>query len=544
VAQAALELLDDLRGDATQLWLEGNSLRYRAAAGVLTEQRMSLMRELKADLVDLIQAGDNRTGAPPSILDAEAVWRPTIGQASMVRAQPRTLFDASWWLLPVDPARCEVALNEVVRRHSILRTRYLIDAADRLWAITEKERHIKVEQIDLTHLSEGEAEAEARRLTKELTSARFDVEGEPRLRFTFLRLTPADLVSVFVIDHSIFDGWSRRVFFGDLTDLYMAHQSGTAIQLPPLPLEFRDFARAQNDWQLSEAAHRDLLFWRDKLGEDLKPFLLPYDRHTPTSPSDSTLPPTIGKVDAASTSGLRRLVREEAGTMFACLVTAFGIVLRCWQECSEVFTWVVHSGRHRQELEGLIGMYSDCWLLRMSVGNQSSFRQTMRGAMAAITEAMPHMRTTPPAMFPLIKRACRGERPGAIMFNFVPVTASTSVIADTASGIEGSVGHRARPLDDWTGTPGRFEAGSPFAIHLMMFEGTESVTWEIQHNSELFEDATIERVSLYLARVLEAVAANPDVRVCDLLAGPAAQLAPNQRPRPEQQMRQSKGGES
>lgn len=217
--------------------------------------------------------------------------------------------------------------------------------------------------------------------------------------------------------------------------------------------------------------------------------------------------------------------------MFACLVAAFGIAVRFWQQRGEVFTWIVHTGRHRQELEGLIGLYADAWLLHMSVGNQSSFRQAMRGAMAAITEAMPHMRTTPPAMLPLIKRACRGASHKSIMFNFVPYTASTSVIADAASGIEASSGHRARPLDDWTQTPGRFELGSPFAVHCMMFEGTESVSWEIQHNSELFEDATLERVSACLARILEAIAVNPDLRVCDLLAGPAAQLALNQRPR-------------
>lgn len=70
---------------------------------------------------------------------------------------------------------------------------------------------------------------------------------------------------------------------------------------------------------------------------------------------------------------------------------------------------------------------------------------------------------------------------------------------------------------EWVDLPGRYRAGTPFALMMTVTERPGAIDWQIQHQSALFEDATIERLSARFGLLLAALARNQEVSLAALM---------------------------
>src|SRR5205809_6229685 len=124
-------------------------------------------------------------------------------------------------------AAVEQGLNEIVRRHEVLRTRFESEAGEPVQVI-EPEMRVRLGWVDVSGLEEREQEREVERLAREEGRRKFDLERGPLFRASVIRKSEQEHVLLLSLHHIISDGWSMGVLFRELERLYGAYGSGEA----------------------------------------------------------------------------------------------------------------------------------------------------------------------------------------------------------------------------------------------------------------------------------------------------------------------------
>lgn len=184
------------------------------------------------------------------------------------------------------------ALNEMVKRHEVLRTIFAARDGQPLQIILAS-MYLELPIIDLTDVPTLEAEEEIIRLATEESRQPFDLTCEPLLRVKLLRVAKEEYVFLLTMHHIITDGWSMRIFFQELTDLYSAFCAGERPSLPEMPIQFADYAEWERQHLQEEAVREELEYWKRRL-TDLPTLALPADHPRPPVASYRGAP-TCGK---------------------------------------------------------------------------------------------------------------------------------------------------------------------------------------------------------------------------------------------------------
>ncbi|MBV8201549.1 MAG: amino acid adenylation domain-containing protein, partial [Acidobacteria bacterium] len=179
----------------------------------------------------------------------------------------------------LSPARLASSLDQIVRRHAVLRSAYPL-AAGRPSPVVLPPRAVELPLIDLAPLGEAAA-ATGRALGPGFGRRAFDLATGPLLRAALLRLGPEQHLLVLVLHHIVADGWSVTVFLRELAALYAALP---AVPLPELPIQYFDFARWQREQLTGEALAPQLGYWRQALAGAPGQLALPADRPRPPVP--------------------------------------------------------------------------------------------------------------------------------------------------------------------------------------------------------------------------------------------------------------------
>jgi hypothetical protein len=503
---SADSLLDDLRCEGTQLWLEQGQLRFRAPVGVLTLQRKAAIHEFRTDVIEAVSARCVMGSVPPVVAEAEDVWLPTAGQEAAARTpELQQSCQVQLWNGRIDAAAVQATLNELAHRHSVLRTRYTLAADGRMWATTPGKSAITVQVESLESLEQTRRLPQARIIATRSAQVPFDVYTGPLVRMTVLRLSEQQSVTVLAINHSVFDAWSLGVFASEFHTLYASFMTGRVAPLKPVAMQFSDFARQQNQWLESAAALPHILYWRDRIRGGSSPFLLPQDGEPGIDAARVGL--ISAEVAAQTTGRIRQIARDAQTSTFSCLAAALGIVLGAWSGNDDVFLWILHSGRPSSEFTDVIGFCADSWLLRMDLSGSPRFTDVVASVKQEALNALPHIGVTPGTLQPMIKRAGNGQVHPAIILNFLPAVGV----------VQARDGDRDGPVQlDWAPPTPRFEDDSPFGIVVNMYEGPGSFAWWFRRKTAAFSDASVRRAASVLRDILDMAANDPNTAVTTL----------------------------
>ena len=189
---------------------------------------------------------------------------------------------------PLDVAALGASLDAIVRRHAILRTTFPVVGGEPQQVIAAAAA-LPLPVVDLSALPPDAREARARQLAEEETRQPFDLGRGPLLRASLLRLEPQDHLLVLALHHIIFDGWSQGVLLRELAACYAAahagHDLASAPILPPLPLQYAEFAVRQQEQLTGALLARQLDYWRKQLAGAPPLLGLPTDRPRPAYPT-------------------------------------------------------------------------------------------------------------------------------------------------------------------------------------------------------------------------------------------------------------------
>ena len=275
----------------------------------------------------------------------------------------------------LDVEALEWALNEILRRHEILRTTF--DVLDQQPVqLVAPSRTLKLSVTNLGSLPAPLREVEAERFANEESQRPFDLACGPLIRATLLQLWPNEHVLLLTIHHIVSDGWSQSILMNELSVLYEAHVTRRGSPLPELPIQYADFAEWQREWLSGAVLDQQIDYWRKHLSGAPPSLELPTDRPRPAVQSFNGARESFNLSRNLSVQ-LAELSRREDATLFMTLLAAFEVLLYRHTGQSDIVVGTPVANRNRKELEGLIGCFVNTLALRTDLSGDPTFRELL-----------------------------------------------------------------------------------------------------------------------------------------------------------------------
>ncbi|MBE7383125.1 MAG: amino acid adenylation domain-containing protein [Leptolyngbya sp. SIO1E4] len=391
------------------------------------------------------------------------------------------------------------AVQEIVRRHEILRTNFqAVD--DSTVRVIRPELVLKMAVVDLQPLSTETQLSEVQQLGQQEIRKPFDLANDPLLRVTLLQLAPHDYVLLLTMHHIITDGWSTGVFSHELAALYGAFVQGKPSPLPQLPIQYADFASWQRQPATAEVLAPQLNYWKQQLAG--APPLL----ELPTDYARKTVQIAQGgkeffELGAEFTEPLKRLSQERGVTLFMTLLAAFSTLLYRDSNQADILVGTPIANRNRSELEGLIGFFVNTLVLRSRFEANLTFAELLDQVRQTALDAYAHQDVP----FEQLVEALQPER----SLSYTPIFQVMFALqnAPMAPLELPEVSFKWLPLEN---------AKAPFDLFLSMEETETGLVGSWEYNRNLFERATIKRAIGHFKTLLAAIVANPHMGVDEL----------------------------
>jgi amino acid adenylation domain-containing protein len=391
------------------------------------------------------------------------------------------------------------SLNEIVRRHEVLRTNFTIVDGQPFQVIAPT-LALALPIVDLQLLPKDELEAEVQRLVTEEQARPFDLANDPLVRVTLLQLAEAQSVLLFTMHHIVCDQWSFGVIIREIVALYEAFSMGKLSPLLELPIQYADFAVWQQQWLQGEVREAQLSYWKQQLSSPPNILELPTDRPRPPIQSDRGAKQSL-VLSKLLTEALKTLSQQEKVTLFMMLLAAFQTLLYRYTGQDDIVVGTTISGRNRAEIEGLIGFFVNTLVMRTDLSGTPSFREILN----RVREVALGAYTNQDLPFEQLVEKLQPER----NLSHTPLFQVMFQLQNTPTTTLDLPGLTLSPLEFDKKT-------AKFDLTLVMVEIKQGLMGTLEYNTDLFNADTITRMLGHFQTLLEGIVANPEQQICDL----------------------------
>ena len=394
---------------------------------------------------------------------------------------------------PLDHRALQRALEAIIHRHAALRT-LLVEEDGEPWQHIMPCAPFPLATIDLSGLAPAARSAEVERLIQESANRPFDLARDLPFRAELIQLGEDEHVLLAAFHHAASDGWSINIFFGELGKLYAAFASGGANPLPPLPIQYADFAIWQRDRLTGPVLERELAYWRPLL-TDLVSLALPTDR--PRAVVERfrgggfrfTIPQAV-------TSALRDLAQREGATLYMTLLAAYMALLHRYTGEQRIAVGSPVANRNHDSVEGLLGFFVNSLVMTADIDGSQRFVDLLAAVRKRALGAFDHQDVP----FEKLVEELRPVRDLGRNPLFQVVFALQQPEAMTARLELGDV--TVEPLD-----AGEITVRFDLEMHAWLDNG--KLQGLCTFDRDLFEETTIRDLVRRYGLLLEAVAADP-----------------------------------
>jgi len=392
------------------------------------------------------------------------------------------------------------AINEILLRHDVLRSRFVIWDGNPQQVVDEHQAFL-LEIIDLQSIADDKKAEEVEIQIQAEASLSFDLSRGSLLRTHLLKLNDAEFILMTNMHHIISDGWSYRIYMQEVIELYLAFDEDHSSPLTDLPIQYSDYAIWQKQWLQQSVLQQQLDYWRQQLSGDLPVLELPQDRPRPEVQTYCgktlrfDLPENILRP-------LHKLAKQQDVTLYMILLTAFKVLLYRNTSQEDISVGVPVAGRNRSQLEPLIGLFVNTLVLRTQLAGNPSItellkrvKETSLGAYA--NQDVPFEKLVEE----LHPSRDMGHSP---LFQVMFINQKTDVLDQELPGLTIS----SMEID-----PGV----SKYDLTLYVDESVDHLRCSWEYNIDLFDEATIKRLAGHYYTLLETIPIIPDIQLNDLL---------------------------
>ena len=492
------ELLQSLGQRGVKIWAEAGKLRFQARKGVLLPEDMRHLQALKSQIVALLDQ-------LPLPADAPLERRPT------GHTVPLTALQLSWWkhrlkgqrwgarrcvtarriLGSLDESLLRACIDIVVSRHESLRTHIAFIEEVPSQEIQEWCDYT-IGKVDLSGWPDQDRDAEIIRLAHEFAEQPIDISVGPLFGMQLLKLSEREHVLVSGFDHLVSDRISKDMIDQEVWTLYSRGARGLKLSLPPLGVQFPDYAvwqrRTFDSWKEKHEA-----YWREKL-QGAESTSLPAD-HTLSSGGVSTRMMEELRLSATLTSALRDLARRERTFLGLVMLTVYSIVVSEWCKRRDLVLMFIADGRGTPEMKAMTGFIASMLVLRVPISAEDRFIDVLHrvGREFDAThehhdfDRLPHFMPVPST---------------DLSFNWLP--------AEPPRPQTLTAEHSGDPV---TVQPFPFKVSRVGKFEPLFFETATEILVELHYRSDFWSRDTVTRFGQDLQAVADSLAKDPYARI-------------------------------
>ncbi|MFC4046555.1 amino acid adenylation domain-containing protein, partial [Dactylosporangium siamense] len=389
---------------------------------------------------------------------------------------------------PLDVDALRAALDAIVARHEVLRTRLVADGDGRPQQIIDPFTGSGLTVTDLT--GEDDPSAAATAWVAADAVEPFDLATGPLLRAHLLRLSADEHVLSLCSHHVVSDEWSVGLLRRELEALY------AGVGLAPPPVQYADFAVWQRQWLTGPVVARQLDYWRARLA-DAPALRIPTDRPRPAVRSSAgarvqfAVPPDV-------TAGLRALARDGGATTFMTLFAVYTVLLGQYAGQDDIVVGTPIANRNRAEIEDLIGFFVNAVTMRVDLSGDPTVAELVGRVRREALNAYAHQDLPfEQVVDALVNDRDRSRTPiFQVLFNY-----NQGDVGGAAPGVASAVGitlaRVANPIS------------VKFDLRLIFDDVDGELSGGFEYSTALFEEATVRRWADRLLLLLRAAAADP-----------------------------------
>ncbi|HET8845798.1 MAG TPA: condensation domain-containing protein, partial [Ktedonobacteraceae bacterium] len=387
------------------------------------------------------------------------------------------------------------SLQEVVRRHEILRTTFEQVETGPVQIIHPVEQ-VQVPCLDLSQLAAEERASEVQRLVETEAQQPFDLERGPLWRATVVRLGVREHALLFTMHHIISDGWSNGVLMRELGVLYSAFLAGRSSPLPDLPIQYADFAVWQRQWLQGERLDSFMAYWEKQL-RGATAVELPTDHARPVMQSSHGARYPLILSDELSQK-LVKVSHEEGVTLFMTLLAAFQVLLYRYTGQEDIVVGTDIASRTRAEIEPLIGFFINLLALRTDLSGKPSFRTLLGRVREMVLSAYAYQDMPFDMLVENLRFTRAADRTPLINVLFV---------------LQNMPELREEGPEFALDVLGSEVTSSKFDMAVFVTETPNGLRVDVNYSTDLFELATVEKLFEHFKVLLQSVVTSLDTQI-------------------------------
>ncbi len=385
----------------------------------------------------------------------------------------------------------ERSLNEVGRRHEILRTTFHSDDGKPVQEIHE---HIdlRVGWQDISELPPEQREREAERIAIAEGRQTFDLATGPLITMKILRLGDLDYLLLITSHHIVSDGWSMAMFATEVASIYNAFENQRPHDLREPDLQFVDCVYRERDWMQGEKFRQHLDYWKQQLRAEPPPLALPTDHPRPRTMSDAG---AMEKLMLSTTQAerLRTLAKQEGSSLFQVLIAAFKVLLSRYTGQEDIVVGTLAANRNRREFQNVMGLFMNTLPIRTHVSGDQTFREYLRSVQLVCQEALIHQELPFEKLIGELNPRRNLNTHPLFQVMFVHQNVPTLYVVPGMRLELFKVDYRT----------------SKFDLNLWVEEINEELLLTLYYAEALFNPSTIKRMLSHYQTLLESVVADP-----------------------------------
>ncbi|MBV9787979.1 MAG: hypothetical protein JOZ51_07400 [Chloroflexi bacterium] len=405
----------------------------------------------------------------------------------------------------LDVDALERAFKMLVERHEILRTAFPFVQGDYRQVIHDADCfHLR--RID-AHQQPDQATLLEQIYHAERTTP-FDLDRAPLLRVTLIQTADDRAVLVLTSHHVILDGWSEGILYRELALAYEAFRQDAAPELPPLQIQYKDYAAWHNALIESGAFDADLAYFQQRFAEGVPPAPIQTDRPRPKEFSyhGDILAFHFAQEHAEA---LRELAKRSNASLFMISFSALVLLLASYRKQREIVVGTVTTGQIHPDMQNLIGFFVNTLPLRFHVDPATTYLEYLQHFKHTLLEALEHQ------YYPFDKLVdalgVTVDRSHAPLFDIL-------VIGQDFGGLGSEIATPAGTLIDLQ--PQKL-VRSLYDLKFEFTHAEQGIFLNLEYNTDLFDRATITFMRQQLEHLVAQIAGNPARRVQEFDYHPA-----------------------
>jgi Condensation domain len=389
------------------------------------------------------------------------------------------------------------AINEIVRRHDILRTTFSF--MDGLPAqVIHLTAHIPLPMDDLSALSPDERGTEEERRTIAEGQQSFDLQSGPLVRARLLRLAEQEHMLIVTMHHIVSDGWSIGIFSDEISVHYQAFVAGRASRAPELPFQYADYAVWKLEHCREFGVEGSRSYWVNKLAA-LPTCEIPTDRERPPVKTHNGYILSV-LLPVPLSDELTNFSHQQGCTLFITALAALKMLIAHHTEQSDIYVGTLLAGRDRVEIEPLIGVFINTIVLRTDLSGNPTFLQLLARVKQTVEEGVAHQDLHIQQVVEALRPKRDLSRPTLYGINFIyqrdfvkPVQFSGLTMAPVPSKSPGAI----------------------YDLNFFMVQRSDGWRLSCEYNTDLYNAPTVSRLLGQLKNVLAEIARNPNRKLSE-----------------------------